>query len=93
MPRLTKKEKVAQFYYNLTKLTKAMEQYELYLSRATLFRNRHKIADKNEMGKIREQRAEEMSQLDKAVEETDKMANGQMDLACEAFDVLKKLLD
>jgi len=93
MPRLTKKEKVAQFYHNLTKLNKAMQQYEDFLAQSTLYRNRHRIADKNEMGKIAEERKEEMELLNKALEKTDALADDQMTLACEAFDMLRKLLD
>ena len=92
MSDLTKKEQVAQFHYNLSKFTKAMEQYQNHLQAANLYRNRHKIAEKNEMGKIKEEKAKEISLLDNAITKSDELANEQLNLACDAFDELKRLL-
>ena len=92
MSDLTKEEKVAQFYYNLSKFNTAMEAYQNHLRGANLYRNRHKIAEKNEMGKIKEEQAKEISSLDDAILRSDSLANEQLNLACDAFDELKRLL-
>lgn len=92
MPRLTKKEKVAQFYYNWTKFTKAMEQYESYLNRVNGYRNRRKIAEKNEMGKIKEEQSKELDLLDDATKQAEGWGNDQMKMACDAFEEMRKLM-
>jgi len=92
MPRLTKKEKVAQFYYNWTKFTKSMEQHESYLNRVNGYRNRRKIAAKNEMGKIKEEQSKELDLLDDGIKQAEGWANDQMKMACEAFEEMSKLL-
>ena len=92
MARLTKQEKVAQFHYNLSKFTTAMEEYQNHLRGANLYRNRHKIAEKNEMGKIKEEKEKEITLLNSAITQSDELAGVQLELACEAFDELKKLL-
>lgn len=92
MARLTKTEKVTQFYYNLNRLNQCMQQYQDYLKSTSLCESHKKAAEKNEMGRIAEEKNKAIKLWSEQVEKNKEKVKESLNEAVVAYDKLKELL-
>jgi len=92
MARLTKQQKVEQFYYSLNQFRKSMEEYEEYLKTSQMCANRKRVAEKNDQGLTIEARRQAVTQWEAHRIKSQEEADARMKSAIEGFEKMKKLL-
>jgi len=89
MSKLTKEERVRVFYYNLKRFNESMDEYQQYLQTIQMCENRKKLAEKNEMGIIKEEQKLALGKWADAIVKATIERDARMEVALEAMGNLR----